>query len=63
MGPISYPLDLRGKIPSFLHISDGKPHDVNVPDITRSRADIAQNELRQWAKSRKSGRDNSEGQR
>ena len=26
-------LDLRGKIPSFLHISDGKLHDVNVLDM------------------------------
>ena len=25
-------LDLRGNIPTFLHISDGKLHDVNVPD-------------------------------
>jgi hypothetical protein len=25
-------LDLRGSIPSFLHISDGKLHDVNVLD-------------------------------
>ena len=25
-------LDLRGSIPSFIHISDGKPHDVNVLD-------------------------------
>jgi len=25
-------LDLRGNIPSFIHISDGKPHDVNVLD-------------------------------
>ncbi len=26
-------LDLRGNIPSFIHISDGKPGDVNVLDI------------------------------
>ena len=26
-------LDLRGNIPSFLHISDGKLHDVNVLDV------------------------------
>lgn len=26
-------LDLRGNIPSFIHISDGKMHDVNVLDI------------------------------
>jgi IS4 transposase len=26
-------LDLRGSIPSFLHISDGKLHDVNVLDL------------------------------
>jgi len=26
-------LDLRGNIPSFLHISDGKMHDVNVLDL------------------------------
>ena len=26
-------LDLRGVIPSFIHISDGKLHDVNVLDI------------------------------
>ena len=26
-------LDLRGTIPSFIHISDGKLHDVNVLDI------------------------------
>ena len=26
-------LDLRGSIPRFLHITDGKFHDVNVPDI------------------------------
>ena len=24
---------LRGPIPAFTHISDGKLHDVNVPDI------------------------------
>ena len=26
-------LDLRGNIPAFIHISDGKMHDVNVMDI------------------------------
>jgi hypothetical protein len=26
-------LDLRGNIPAFIHISDGKTHDVNVLDI------------------------------
>ena len=26
-------LDLRGSIPSFIHISDGKMHDVNVLDL------------------------------
>ena len=26
-------LDLRGSIPSFMHVSDGKFHDVNVLDI------------------------------
>lgn len=26
-------LDLRGDIPTFLHISDGKLHDVNVLDL------------------------------
>uniref|UniRef100_A0A1S7LFK9 Transposase n=1 Tax=Magnetococcus massalia (strain MO-1) TaxID=451514 RepID=A0A1S7LFK9_MAGMO len=26
-------LDLRGSIPSFIHISDGKLHDVNVIDL------------------------------
>lgn len=26
-------LDLRGNIPSFLHISDGKLHDVNILDL------------------------------
>jgi len=26
-------LDLRGAIPAFIHISDGKLHDVNVLDI------------------------------
>ena len=25
-------LDLRGNIPSFIHISDGKMHDVNILD-------------------------------
>lgn len=26
-------LDLRGNIPAFIHITDGKPHEVNVLDI------------------------------
>jgi hypothetical protein len=26
-------LDLRGAIPSFIHISDGKLHDVNALDL------------------------------
>ena len=26
-------LDLRGNIPSFIHISDGKLHDVHAPDM------------------------------
>jgi hypothetical protein len=26
-------LDLRGAIPGFIHISDGKLHDVNVLDV------------------------------
>lgn len=26
-------LDLRGSIPTFTHISDGKLHDVNVLDL------------------------------
>ena len=31
-------IDLRGNIPSFIHVSDGKMHEVNVLDlITRSR--------------------------
>ena len=30
-------LDLRGTIPSFIHISDGKLHDVNVLDLLRPR--------------------------
>jgi Domain of unknown function (DUF4372)/Transposase DDE domain len=28
-------IDLRGNIPSFIHISDGKLHDVNVLDVLR----------------------------
>jgi len=31
-------LDLRGAIPSFLHISDGKLHDVNVLDLLMPEA-------------------------
>ena len=26
-------MDLRGNIPTFIHVSDGKIHDVNVLDI------------------------------
>ena len=26
-------LDLRGSIPTFIHISDGKMHEVNVLDL------------------------------
>jgi hypothetical protein len=26
-------IDLRGNIPSFIHVSDGKMHEVNVLDI------------------------------
>lgn len=26
-------LDLRGNIPSFIHISDGKWHEINVFDM------------------------------
>lgn len=29
-------LDLRGSIPSFIHVSDGKLHDVNVLDLIRA---------------------------
>jgi Domain of unknown function (DUF4372)/Transposase DDE domain len=32
-------LDLRGNIPTFIHISDGKVHDVNVLDIITFEAD------------------------
>ena len=31
-------LDLRGAIPSFIHISDGKLHDVNVLDVLIAEA-------------------------
>ena len=31
-------LDLRGAIPSFIHISDGKMHDVNVLDLLTPEA-------------------------
>ena len=31
-------LDLRGSIPSFIHISDGKLHDVNVLDVLTPEA-------------------------
>ena len=30
-------LDLRGAIPAFIHISDGKLHDVNVLDMLELR--------------------------
>ena len=31
-------LDLRGSIPTFIHISDGKTHDVNVLDLLTTEA-------------------------
>ena len=31
-------LDLRGNIPSFIHISNGKMHDVNVLDMLAPEA-------------------------
>jgi len=31
-------LDLRGNIPTFIHVSDGKMHDVNVLDIIPTEA-------------------------
>ncbi len=31
-------LDLRGAIPAFIHVSDGKLHDVNVLDMLRFEA-------------------------
>lgn len=31
-------LDLRGNIPSFIHVSDGKMHDVNVLDLMTPEA-------------------------
>jgi hypothetical protein len=33
-------LDLRGSIPSFIHISDGKLHDVNVLDVLVPEAGV-----------------------
>jgi hypothetical protein len=30
---VAHVLDLRGSIPTFIHISDGKMHDVNVLDL------------------------------
>ena len=30
-------LDLRGNIPAFIHITDGKTHEVNVLDMLPSR--------------------------
>ena len=32
-------LDLRGAIPAFIHISDGKTHEVNVLDFLPVEAD------------------------
>jgi hypothetical protein len=31
-------LDLRGAIPSFIHISDGKRHDVKILDLLAPEA-------------------------
>jgi hypothetical protein len=31
-------LDLRGNIPTFIHISDGKLHDVNILDVLHLEA-------------------------
>jgi hypothetical protein len=31
-------MDLRGNIPIFIHISDGKMHDVNVLDLLTPEA-------------------------
>ena len=33
-------LDLRGNIPSFIHISDGKLHDVHALDMAGSRSHL-----------------------
>ena len=33
-------LDLRGAIPSFIHVSDGRFHDVNVLDLLLSEAKV-----------------------
>ncbi len=33
-------LDLRGSIPTFIHVSDGKMHDVNVLDIMPIEAGV-----------------------
>jgi hypothetical protein len=33
-------LDLRGNIPSFIHISDGKLHEVNVLDLIPLEAGV-----------------------
>ena len=33
-------LDLRGSIPSFIHVSDGKLHDVNAPTDSRTGGDL-----------------------
>ena len=37
-GEASYALDLRGGIPSFIHISEGRLHDVNVLDLLIAEA-------------------------
>ena len=34
------PLDLRGAIPAFIHISAGKLHDVNVLDMLSFEAGV-----------------------
>lgn len=34
-------LDLRGSIPTFIHISDGKLHDVNVPAARATATGLA----------------------
>ncbi|MEQ9270111.1 hypothetical protein [Marinobacter salarius] len=33
-------LDLRGKIPSFIRVSDGKMHDVNAFFVTRAKSNV-----------------------
>ncbi len=32
-------MDLRGSMPTFIHISDGKMHDINVLDIITTQPD------------------------